>query len=351
MSFWEEFIKYFITEFDKTPTVGTIVFEVIVVIITVVAITLLSRLKDRILRRYWMVTVGILIFEIFTTPMWNNFKLGFWAYFYRDVSWILTMGWSTAILSTVILIDAFLPRLKEWQRFLCYIGALTIFVTIYERIVVAIGIRSYNPEVMEIIQGWYIPVINVPAQLFYYVPVFTALVIGFYKYWSLVMERGPTLSPLPGHWWRSLIISFVAVFMFELMVDPMVVNAKLPSWSYTYRDVSFLMTGSWVVIIWLSITIVHSLFPRLDTRAKFATYLVVLSIIAIPIEIWLIKSGVRVYGPSAVANFCGLQIPFISIAIEVAFAIPLYMALVIGFIRYWERITAKSRASISGGKQ
>ncbi len=341
---WEEFLKFFLGEFDKTPNGGILVFEVIVILATAVAITMLSRFKDRILKRFWILTIGILIFEVFTAPLWNNFKLGFWAYFYRDVSWILTLGWSTAILSTVILIDAFLPGLKEWQRFLCYIGGLTIFVTFYEAIVVAIGIRSYSPEVMELAKGWFIPVVNVPAQLYYYVPVFTSLVIGFYKYWSLAMETGWSLSPLPAHWLRSLVISFVAVFLFEMMIEPMVLNVKLPFWSYMYRDISFLMTGGWMLMIWLSVTLIDRFLPRLGIRTRFAAYLVVLSVIAIPIEIWLVRSGVRVYGPSTVANFSGLRLPVIGVALEIVFAIPLYMALVISFIRYWERITVKREA-------
>jgi hypothetical protein len=56
------------------------------------------------------------------------------------------------------------------------------------------------------------------------------------------------------------------------------------------------------------------------------------------VESWLIVNGYRVYGPSAVNNFTGFVTPITNVPVEVAFAIPCYMALIIAFIRYWEII-------------
>ena len=38
----------------------------------------------------------------------------------------------------------------------------------------------------------------------------------------------------------------------------------------------------------------------------------------------------------ATRNFCGYNTWLTGVPVEVALAIPLYMALVIGFVRYWE---------------
>ena len=348
MPTWNELIEHSLGNFDKTPSAGIVGFEIFVILGTVIALTILSSFKDRIIRRFWIVALGVLIFEIFTAPMWNNYNMGIWAYLYRDVSWILTFGWTTMILSTIIVIDLLLPRVKEWQRFVSYLAVLTALVVIFERIVVAIGIRSYSPEVMEVLEGSYIPFLAVPYHLFYYVPVFMSLVIGFYKYLSVVIDR-PVPIRVPAPWLWSLGVAVVGVFFFELMIEPMVVNAKLPSWSYVYRDISFLMTGGWVLMIWLSLVLVDRFLPGLGPRRRLAAYLVVLSIIALPVEAWLINTDVRVYGPSAVENFTGFRVPFLNIPTEVAFAIPLYMALIIGFIRYWERVAQEAILS-KGGK-
>src|SRR3989337_3475234 len=81
--------------FDKTPTLPIISFELFVIIGTIIALFVLSKISKKVLLRYFIITIGVLIFEIFTAPMWNNFKLGWWAYVYKDVTWILTIGWST----------------------------------------------------------------------------------------------------------------------------------------------------------------------------------------------------------------------------------------------------------------
>ena len=87
--------------FDMAATAPIIAFELFIVIGTLAAVYILSKYERRILWRYFTVVAGVLIFELFTAPMWDNFNLGRWAYLYQDVSWILTLGWATLILSTV----------------------------------------------------------------------------------------------------------------------------------------------------------------------------------------------------------------------------------------------------------
>lgn len=341
-----QYVPSAIAPFDRTPTLAIIALEIVIILGTIGALFILSRLIKRVVLRYVVIAAGVIIFQIFTAPMWNNAKLGPWAYFYLDVSWILTLEWATLILLAVVLVDHFLPRWKEWQRFCLYILALTVAEALIEgNVLVGLGIRSYSPEVMNVIGNRTLPVLNVSPHVFYYVPVFMALVVAFYKYWSWVIDGHPAEPSAPRNWLKTFIISFIGVFLFEMMIEPMVVNARLPAWSYFYRDISFLMTGLWVVIIWLSVGLVDLfLGRRLEMRLRFALYLALVSVIAFPIESWFINNGFRVYGPSAVANFSGLNTRFTGIPIEVAFAIPLYMALIICFIRYWERITGKAKA-------
>ena len=119
--------------------------------------------------------------------MWINERLGPWAYIFHDVSWILTIGWTALILSVVMLVDHFLAEWSEKTAFCVYLGILLALVVVLETIVVNLGIRSYAPEVLAATSG--IMVLGVPIEVLYYVPVFTALVITFYKYWSFVIDR------------------------------------------------------------------------------------------------------------------------------------------------------------------
>ena len=346
INYFSEFWKtrqtlLFAHQFDKTPTLPIISFEILIVLITISLLFIISRYEKKVLLRYFVITMGIFIFEFFTSPMWNNYKMGNWAYVYQDVSWILTIGWATLVLWTTVFVDNVFTKLHEWKRFGLYLLILTILVIILESVVINLGIRSYSPEVKEVTLGYF--AFGTPVGVLYYVPVFMALVIGFYKYWNFMIFDKPIVPLRKRKWFRSLLISVIGVFLFELMIEPMVINAKMPSWSYIYRDVSFLMTGGWVIIAWLAINLVDKFSIHLDLFRKFISYLVVIFLVTLPIESLLIINGFRIYGPSTTAAFSGFKIPIFHIPVEVAFGIPFYFALIISFIKYWEIILEEKR--------
>jgi hypothetical protein len=336
----DDVIQRVANQFDKEPTPPIIVFELVVILGTVALLWLLSRRQPNVVKHYLLIAFGIAIFEVFTAPMWNNVKLGVWAYIYKDVSWVLTVGWSSLVIGTIFLVDRWLPWARAWQRFLIYIGVLTALTAIAESVVIALGIRSYAPEVMAVVIGSIIPGTSISLHLLYYVPVFMSLVICFYKYWAPLLDGEPMPEPADVNWLRSLAIGLVGVFAFEIMIEPLVDNRGFPSWSYVYRDISVVMTGFWLLLIWLVTNLVNRLMPRLGGLYRFFLSLVVLCIVASPIEAWMVRQGYRVYGPSATENFSGLRTLIGDVPVEVIFAVPLYLALVICFIRYWERMTA-----------
>ena len=320
--------------FEKAATPAAIAFEVAVGVCFLVALALLPRFVRRLPTRFIVLACGILIFEVFTGPMWRNLRLGPWAYLYQQVSWILTLGWTTLILGTEVLVDHLAPRRSELARFATCLAILTPVVFGLEVLLGALGIRHYSPEVMAAVCG--ITVAGIPLEALYYVPVFLALILGFSKYWSFVIDDVPVVPMARTPWLRTLGITLVAVLLFEFMIEPMVSNRGFPQWSYFYRDMSAVLTGAWVVAVWLSTNLVDRYLAHWNLGHRFLAYLAVMAVVAVPAEGWLIAAGHRVYGPSAVANFSGLTMPWTKVPIEVCFAIPLYFALVIGFMRYIE---------------
>lgn len=320
--------------FDKTPTSAILFFEGVVAVGVIACWLVLPRLQTKIQPRFWIMAVGVLIFELFTAPMWHNYRMGIWAYLYRDVSWILTLGWSALILSVVVFTDKLLPQLKEWQRFMVYLVAMTVLTLPLEAWLVGIGLRSYAPEVLSALSGRFL--LGVPIEFLYYVPVFTGLVIGFYKYWSFVLDDTLLVPVKRVKWGRGVLLTALAIFLFEVMVEPMVQNVGFPRWSYIFHDISVVMTGIWIGVIALTALLVYRFCLHWPIAYRFLAALVVCTAIAIPIEYGLFVTGYRIYGPSAVHNFSGFVIPVLNAPIEIAFGVPCYMALVIGFIRYWE---------------
>jgi len=69
---------------------------------------------------------------------------------------------------------------------------------------------------------------------------------------------------------------------------------------------------------------------------RFAAAVLLISALALPVESWFIMNGYRVYGNTAVMNYSGFKTPITGVPVEIAFAIPCYLSLIVGFIRYWE---------------
>ena len=320
--------------FDKSPTLPIVVFELFIFAGVAAAFIILSKVTDKLSLRFLIMSSGVMMFELFTAPMWNNFRMGQWAYVYHDVSWILTLGWTALILGVVLFVDKLLPNWREWKRFAVYIGILTVAVIVLETIVVNIGLRSYSPEVVKAISG--IWVAGVPLEILYYVPVFMGLVISFYKYWSFVIDDLPLVPVKRRKWVRSFFLALLAIFLFEVMIEPMVNNQNFPRWSYIFHDISITQTGMWILIVGFAAAVVGRFFKNYPTHQRFIIAVILTSAIAFPIEAWLMNNGYRVYGHSTVETWIGYKTPLFNTPVEIAFGIPIYMALIIAFIRYWE---------------
>ena len=320
--------------FDQAATTPIVVFELFVIAGSVAMFLVFRRFVEKLWARFAITAGGVLIFEMFTAPMWVNAHMGAWAYVYRDVSWILTVGWTALILGAVLLVDRLMPKSREAVRFAVSLAVLLLLVVPAETAVVQLGIRTYSPEVLEATCG--VMFLGVPVEVFYYVPVFSTLVIAFSKYWGFVIDDVPLIPLNRRKWVRGFLLATTGVLLFELMIEPMVRNEKMPEWSYVYRDISLLMTAGWVALIAVAAVVVDRFLLHWPTALRFAAALGVMSVLALPYESALIVNGYRVYGESAVADFLGFNMPITGVPVEVAFAIPCYLALIIAFIRYWE---------------
>jgi hypothetical protein len=320
--------------FDAAITPGILAFEIVVLLACAAALAILPRFRRRLWIHAGVVALAVLIFEVFTGPMWRNLHMGRWAYLYQQTSWILTLGWTCLILAVSVLVDHLLPARTELCRFGIKLALLTPVVFGLEILLGAIGLRAYAPEVWESVSG--VTVAGVPVEALYYVPVFLALILGFHGYWSYVIDGEPVAPRARTPWLRLALTTGMGVLLFEIMIEPMVRNVGFPRGSYLYHDVTVVLTALWMAVIGLSVALVERRFIHWDLGHRFLATLAVMAVVAAPIEAALITGGFRVYGPSASERFSSLTLPFTRVPVEVFFAIPLYLALVLGLVRYLE---------------
>jgi len=139
---------------DRAATPEGVLFQLMVLAGSGAGLALLSRRVDRLAPRLGVMALGVLIFELFTVPMWHNAHLGRWAYLYREVSWVLTLGWSVLFLLVVELGDRLLPRWRAWRRFGLALLLITLGALPVELLLVQLGVRSYAPDVLEVLGPW-----------------------------------------------------------------------------------------------------------------------------------------------------------------------------------------------------
>lgn len=302
---------------------------------SVAGLFVLRRFLDHLPARLGIIALGILIFEMFTAPMWLNERLGTYAYVYHDVSWVMTLAWSVALLAIATFVDRRWPSARAWQSFGLTLAIFTPLAVLEEMAAVRLGIRSYAEELLQAVSG--IQIDHVPAEILYYTPVFGALVLSFYRLGVLVLEDRALIPVKRRHWLRATTLTALGVLLFEVMTEPMVKNVGFPAWSVFFHDLNLILIGFWVLAIGAA-AVVQQVLPEASIPARFIAGMAVVTAVVLPVEAWLMRHGYRVYGESAAGNFTGYKLALLDVPVEVAVAIPFYAALIIAFVRYWETV-------------
>lgn len=332
---WDQFVERLNERWADMPTPEILVFEIATIVAGILTYRFLRARVQRVPAHLALIATGMFLVEFFTGPMWKNLHMGPWAYVYSDVSWILTIGWVVLISLSIYVVERVLRVTEPWKRYALFLVVITPVVIVCDGLVRWLGIRESSPETIAAAGEAMFPIIDVPLMGLVYLPVVMTLVYAFYKHWLPAIEPGAvTTGRLP--FLNRLVLTAVAVALFEIVVEPMAANQNFPEWSYVFHDITVIMTGLWIVIVAGSTLLVDRFLPTNDIRLKFAAYLVLVTLIYAPIEAWFLQNGYRVYGPSATADFIGMRTVFLDLPIEVLAAIPLYLTLVICFVRYWD---------------
>jgi hypothetical protein len=168
------------------------IFEIGVILISLVLLLFMYQLDKKIFKIYGLIFIGVLLFEYFTQALWLNKNLESWAYIYLDVSWVITLGWSTIIVTSKKLIETYFPSWKSHTKFIGSLISITIIGYFAEATVVGLGIREYSTAVLNVASGVNLGL--VPIETLYYIPVFVTLVMAFASYWQSLLFKNNKLK-------------------------------------------------------------------------------------------------------------------------------------------------------------
>lgn len=151
-------------------------------LLTIVFLLFLYRFNNKILKIYCLTFVAVLVFEYFTQALWLNKNLAPWAYLYLDVSWIITLGWSTIIVVSGELVNSYIKTSNVKLKFLFNVIIVSIIGFFAEWVVLGLKIREYSVSALNVMSG--VKIGPVPIEALYYIPAFIILVLAFSIYWE-----------------------------------------------------------------------------------------------------------------------------------------------------------------------
>lgn len=160
-----------------------LIFELAVIIITlsILAYMKSSGHKD-VMKKFGIMLIAVLLFQIMSEPMWINHNLHSWAYLYGNVSWVLTFGWISIFFISFLIVDSAFKKISEKGKFWLYLIVVTILTIPAEILILKLGIRSYADILSQTFSRLTIPGTLVPIEVLFAVPLISALIIPFYKY-------------------------------------------------------------------------------------------------------------------------------------------------------------------------
>ena len=174
---------------------GTLV-ECLAILFTAATLMLASWLGyGHLWRRFVALFVAVLAFEVMCDPLWQTTLPHRWVFLFGDISWVMILWYGSLYGITMLVVDNGYRELGEHQRFWLYLLFLLGLWIPIDSVLISTGVRTYPPLMTQtFLSGAHIPLTSLPIEEVFAVPVFSMLLLGFYRYvrrvWVLEDARG-----------------------------------------------------------------------------------------------------------------------------------------------------------------
>lgn len=136
--------------------------------------------------------------------------------------------------------------------------------------------------------------------------------------------------------YRRFGLTFLAVLLFEYFTHPLWINTNLQPWAYLYLDVSWVITLCWTNLIVASMAIVEYTLPKIRKSKQFLSLMGLLVVGGLYLEWLFLRLGIRQY-PEVIKEYLANTYRIFNVVpvVEI-FYLPTFLALIVGFVKYWE---------------
>lgn len=155
------------------------------------------------------------------------------------------------------------------------------------------------------------------------------------------------LNKIDNNTMRRFGLAFTAVLLFEYFTQALWINKNLESWAYLYLDISWVLTIGWAGIITVCMQVVEMYFKKANELSRFGYSVLFIGIVGFFAEWIVVGLGIRAYPPAVQEVLSGILLGYGKVPIESLYYIPVFMTLMVGFIRYWEISLDASKGKMS----
>jgi len=134
--------------------------------------------------------------------------------------------------------------------------------------------------------------------------------------------------------WKRFIFIFIGVIIFEFLTNSFWVYGNLPSWTFMYEDISWVIALGWSSVILVSMSLVNFSSQGRDIKLVFLFYLIVGTVFGLLTDTLLNLISVKTYTSNVTSLFDGDSL-FGVLPVESLLYILAFVALVITFQYFW----------------
>jgi hypothetical protein len=154
-------------------------------------------------------------------------------------------------------------------------------------------------------------------------------------------------------YWKRYYLILISVVLFEFSTHFAWTTSALDPFTFIGPSLNWVIFLAWTLIIFFMLQLGDFLYPEKKSEGRnFTITLICMSVLGILFEQLLLSLQIRGYGAEVNALLIGHNIPFLTVPLEALYYIPVFMALILGFVRYFEELHArKPRPYVRGGKR
>ena len=235
------------------------------------------ELKNLIFIIFW-----VFLYKYLTLSIFGNSDSGYLNSYFPSLSTINVFIWMLSIAEVglwIYVANKLIEKKKKDKKslynkknvFVITVLFTYIFAIFNEIIIRILDLRIYAPDLEKSLSGY--SFLTIPLESYIYILVGIILIVWIYDYLDKIFKI-KKLKEIKASFFKYFYISFVWMFLIEILVHPIFQNTGLPSFTYIYQDINWLLTIIWALGFSTVIYLIDNVFKKYKFKITKVEYII-----------------------------------------------------------------------------